>query len=130
MPIDLNFLRRALHTLYEALVLANQDPGNTIIRDATIQRFEYCYELTHKTLRKYLSATEPSASEIEKLSFADLIRLGSARGLLLSDWQQWQIYRTARNMTSHTYDEEEAMKVMDVIPQFYQEALYLINQFI
>ena len=127
MTLDFTTLQNALNTLHETLVLIDQDPHNTIIRDATIQRFEYCYELTHKMLRRYLRTSEPSSEEVNEMPFADLIRLASARGLLLSDWSVWQTYRAARNITSHTYDEDEAMKVIRIVPQFYDDALYFVN---
>ena len=127
MTLDLSSLQKALKTLQEALIAAETDPHNTIIRDATIQRFEYCYELTHKMLRRYLRATEANAVEIDEMPFADLIRLGSARNLLLSDWSQWKNYRAARNITSHAYDEDEAMKVIAIVPKFYEEATHLVN---
>jgi hypothetical protein len=61
-------------------------------------------------------------------SFPELIRTGSERGLLLSGWDVWKGYRTARGITSHTYDEARADQVFAVIPQFLQDARYLLAQ--
>lgn len=33
-----------------------------------------------------------------------------------------------RNLSSHTYDEEIALKVVGVIPEFYDEVLYLVDK--
>ncbi|MFI4918135.1 MAG: nucleotidyltransferase substrate binding protein [Legionellales bacterium] len=39
---------------------------------ASIQRFEYRYELAHKMLKRYLELSEPNAEAIEQMSFSDL----------------------------------------------------------
>ncbi len=124
--IDLSSLHRALATLDEALAAHARAPEDKFIRDACIQRFEYSYELSHKFLRRYLAATEPA--EIAELSFPDLIRLGFARGLLAQSWDVWAAFRTARNITSHAYDENKANEVMDVLPDFVAAAHHLAAQ--
>jgi hypothetical protein len=62
-------------------------------------------------LKRYLEMTASNPSEIDAMSFQNLIRLGSEKGLLRSDWEQWKIYRQARGTTSHTYDEKKAQEV-------------------
>jgi hypothetical protein len=59
------------------------------------------------------------------MPFQDLIRTGSERGLLLSDWSRWKVFRTARSITSHTYDEAKAREVFAIIPEFLAEASHL-----
>jgi len=41
---------------------------------------------------------------------------------------RWTEYRQKRNSTSHTYDEKVATKVMEIIPDFKNEAEYLLNR--
>ena len=124
--LDLSALAKAILSLEEAVQEFGRQPKNKFIRDATIQRFEYTYELTHKMLRRYLELTEPNPGEIDKMTFPTLIRTASERGLLLHGWDVWTIYRDARNMTSHVYDEDKAIKVVKVIPDFYQESKHLL----
>lgn len=126
--LDLSSFGKAIATLGEAITALKETPANKFIRDAAIQRFEYTYELCNKMLRRYLSLTEPSAEEVQKMSFPTLIRTGSERGLLLNAWDVWRQYREARNMTSHTYDEEIAMRVIGAVPSFLDDAKYLFNQ--
>jgi nucleotidyltransferase substrate binding protein (TIGR01987 family) len=126
MIIDLSSLHRALATLDEALAARMHAPENKFIRDACIQRFEYCYELSHKFLRRYLTATEPTG--ISELSFPDLIRLGFQRGLLAESWDVWVQFREARNATSHAYDEDKAQKVLAQLPDFARAAHFLATQ--
>jgi hypothetical protein len=61
-------------------------------------------------LKRYLEMTASNPSEIDAMSFQNLIRLGSEKGLLRSDWEQWKIYRQARGTTSHTYDEKKSSR--------------------
>lgn len=93
-------------------------------RSAAIQAFEYTYDLSWKILKRYLEMTEPTLN-FKTLSFFDLIRAGSEKGLLLNELIIWKHYREMRNITSHTYEEDQAEKVFAIIPQFLQEVRYL-----
>ncbi len=127
IKLDLTSLHQALITLDEAVECHSIEPDNTFIRDAMIQRFEYCYELTHKMLKRYLESTEPSREVIDHMSFPELIRTASERGLLLQGWDVWKQYRDARNITSHTYNEQKALQVCSIIPLFLKEAKYVAS---
>lgn len=122
MPFDMNPLENAVRQFAAGLAVANAAPDNELLRDGVIQRFEYTYELSHKTLRRYLAATEPSPEIPEDLSFPNLIRLGSERGLLDGGWDAWREFRKARGTTSHAYDGVRAAEVFIVIPGFLAEA--------
>ena len=126
MNLDVSSLAKALATLDEALQARRASPENKFIRDACIQRFEYCYELSHKMLRRYLEQTEAAPSEIDGLNFPQLIRLGFERGLLAAEWVEWKVFRAARNITSHAYDETKAEQVLAVMPAFLSEAQFLL----
>lgn len=125
--LDISSLKKALASLEEAVV-AYQQQANNFIRDAAIQRFEYTYELSHKMLKRYLEMTEPNSEMIDQMSFPDLIRTASERGLLANGWNIWKDYRHARNATSHTYNEIKAKEVYAVIPGFLAEANHLLSQ--
>jgi nucleotidyltransferase substrate binding protein (TIGR01987 family) len=125
--LDLSSLVNAINSLGVAVDAYQQKPADLFIRDASIQRFEYTYELCHKMLKRYLEKTEPNAESIDQMSFPDLIRTGSERGLLLSGWDSWNTYRYARNLTSHTYNEAKAIQVCQVIPTFLTEAQHLLS---
>ena len=125
--IDFDSLSRALTSLKAAWQAKQDDPTNPFLSDACIQRFEYTYELSHKTLRRFLEATEPNPEGTQRLSFQDLIRLGSDRGLIMGGWPAWQGYRHARSLTSHTYDVEISEEVLRSIPPFLQEVDFLLT---
>lgn len=127
MPIDLDFsaLERAVATLEAALARQAREPDDDMIRDACIQRFEFTYEMSHKMLKRFLEATSANPDTFDALAFQDLIRIGSERGLLASDWARWKVFRTARSLASHSYDETKAREVFAVIPEFLNEARHL-----
>jgi nucleotidyltransferase substrate binding protein (TIGR01987 family) len=126
--LDLSSFDKAVKSLDEVIREYQKDPSSKFIRDAAIQRFEYTFELSHKMLRRYLELTEPSADIIEEMTFSTLIRTGSEKGLLLNAWDTWKSYRQARNLTSHTYDEDKAIYVYSVIPLFLRDAAYLLQK--
>ena len=104
------------------------DPGLVLqLRAAAIQAFEFTYELSWKMLKRYLTLSEPNPAEVETMSFSDLIRTGSDKGLLLSDLKQWNRYRQERGITSHTYDHAKAQEIFEKIPAFLKEAKYLLS---
>ncbi len=89
IKVDTTSLGNAVRRLREGLARPQQEPGDEQVRDGLIQRFEFTYELSHRTLRRYLKEAAASADEIERMSFADLIRTANAQGLLRSDWPMW-----------------------------------------
>lgn len=128
ITLDLTSLINALASLDEAVNESNKQPDNLFVRDATIQRFEYSYEISHKMLKRYLEMTESSTGEIEEMAFPTLIRTGAEKGLLQNSWDVWSLYRQARNLTSHTYNAEKAKEVFKTIPGFLNDAQYLLKQ--
>jgi nucleotidyltransferase substrate binding protein (TIGR01987 family) len=126
VDLDIRALARAVALLDAAMIRQAQAPDDDMLRDACIQRFEFVYELSHKTLRRFLRAAAANPDVIDALNFPDLIREGSAAGLLLNGWPRWRDYRDARAISSHTYDEEKARRVFAVIPPFQEEARCLL----
>ena len=119
---------KAIARLEEGLSVYQMDLANTLIRDGVIQRFEFTYELSHKTLKRYLEFVSATPAQYDGMAFQDLIRSGNEQGLLLGEWINWKRYRDMRSKTSHTYDEEIALEVMSAIPDFLEEARYLRDQ--
>ncbi|MFN5351691.1 MAG: HI0074 family nucleotidyltransferase substrate-binding subunit [Alphaproteobacteria bacterium] len=126
--LDISSLKKALKTLEEVMALIEKNKVDNIIRDSAIQRFEYTYELSYKTLRRYLELTIPSNQELNEGSFNNLIRVANKAGLVLGTLKVWDGFREARNSSSHAYSEKVALKVVAVIPQFIKEVRYLIKQ--
>ncbi|MCX5920213.1 MAG: HI0074 family nucleotidyltransferase substrate-binding subunit [Candidatus Melainabacteria bacterium] len=134
--LDFSSLDNAITQLEMSLTYANSDLAKTdinvalLFRSASIQAFEYTYELSHKFLKRYLEATDPSPQTIDVMNFQDLIRTGAEKGLLKNSWDVWQFYRKARGSTSHTYSEIAASKVFAMIPDFVEEVRFLRDKLV
>jgi nucleotidyltransferase substrate binding protein (TIGR01987 family) len=126
MKLDLSSFEKALASLDEALVEYDRTQSQ-FVKDACIQRFEYTYELAHKLLKRQLEVMSPNPSEIDQMSFPDMIRTGAERGLLANSWDRWKLFRDARNATSHAYNEKKANEVFARIPAFRDEAAVLLS---
>ena len=79
-------------------------------------------------MRKYFFERAFVVDDVEHMSFNDMIRTANRLDLLKSDLEIWTNYRNMRNLTSHTYNEEIALKVVSIIPAFYEEILYLAGK--
>jgi nucleotidyltransferase substrate binding protein (TIGR01987 family) len=123
--LNIDKLDNAISRLGEGMAAYQADTTHTLIRDGLIQRFEFTYEISHKTLKRYLEFTSPTPEQYDNMPFQDLIRSGNEQGLLLGDWPKWKRYRDMRAKTSHTYDEQIALEVVACIPEFAEEAHYL-----
>jgi nucleotidyltransferase substrate binding protein (TIGR01987 family) len=134
MSLDFTPLEKAIAQLEKSLEyadspMARQDSGLfEQLRNSVIQCFEFTYELSHKMLKRYLEMTAANPAEIDFGSFQGLIRTGSEKGLLRSDWSRWKEYRQARTDSSHTYDQEKAAAVYRIVPDFLLEARHLYGQ--
>src|SRR3990172_7848592 len=88
---------KALESLEEILKHTKDD----VVRDATIQRFEYTYELAWKMIKRHLDwAGNPNTASLSK---RDLFREAAKTGII-ADAEAWFEYHQARNETSHTYE--------------------------
>lgn len=112
---------RALETLEAVLAL----PKDDVVRDATIQRFEYTYELAWKMMKRHL--TWAGISDVDSRYRRELFR-EAARVGLIDDAETWFDYHDARNETSHTYDEAKAEEVYLTARSFAVDARKLLNE--
>jgi nucleotidyltransferase substrate binding protein (TIGR01987 family) len=94
-------------------------------RAASIQAFEFTFEISVRLLRRRL-AELLSAAEVERLSFRDLLRTGAQKGLI-DDPAAWFRFREMRNLSSHSYDETKAAQVAATLPEFAERAGFLLD---
>lgn len=109
MSLDLNLvaLGNALKRLAESL---SYDASQPLVVDASIQRFEFCIELTWKTLKKALAAEGIEANTPrECMSQAYAVHW-------LADETVWLSMLKDRNLTSHTYKEDLALEIYGRLP--------------
>jgi nucleotidyltransferase substrate binding protein (TIGR01987 family) len=126
MEVDPSLFRRAVDRLSESLARLREDPSDTMVRDAVIQRFEFTFDLATKVLRRALTADEDIPGETDQLSFPDMIRTAGEKGFTKNSFKDWHGYRDTRNQTSHTCDEAKAIEAIDRIPKFLDEAQFVV----
>ena len=106
----LNSLERAYARLKEALELPLSE--DSIVLDAVIQRFEFTFELSWKTAKRFaevLGAGEcNSARSCIKLAY----KLG-----WINEEGKWLSLLQAGNLTSHTYSLEIALDVYETVKE-------------
>lgn len=113
---------RALKTLNE---IFNQ-PFSIIVRDATIQRFEYTFEALWKFLKEYLKDKEGIISNSPKSCFREAFSLGF---LTEEETVKCLDMTDRRNDTSHTYKEEVAQIIYSKIPAYFLLMENLLERF-
>lgn len=126
--LDISALENAKNRLNEMLARYKKEANDEAVRDSVIQRFEFTYSIALKTLRKYFIERAFILEEVNQMSFNEMIRTASQLNLIKSNLEKWTIYREMRNMTSHTYDEEIALQVVSIIPDFSDEITYLLTK--
>ncbi|HCS78741.1 TPA: nucleotidyltransferase [Patescibacteria group bacterium] len=112
-------LELATERLIEAIAL----PETQIHRDATIQRFEFTFELAWKLMHAILA---DNGIEVygPKNTFREAARLQ-----LIDNVEIWFTFLEARNLTTHTYKEDNAKYVYrkakefsQLLPEFIEKA--------
>ncbi len=128
--IDLSILKKALASFQEVILEYKKDQNNSFVRDSYIQRFEYCYDLSVKFIRRFLKNEADYQENINQMSFQEIIREGYNKGILKNSWDKWWQYRDARNATSHSYNEKKALEIIPNLEPFYQEVKFLLEKLV
>jgi nucleotidyltransferase substrate binding protein (TIGR01987 family) len=122
--LDLTSLTKAIASFHKALDEYTKDESNEFVRDSCIQRFEYCYDLTTKFLKRHLSIIAENPGDIKTLSFQEIIREAYTKEILKNSWDKWWEYRDNRNATSLAYSIEKAVEVIEKLPEFLSEITF------
>ncbi len=125
MQLDLTPFRNALASLERGLARRRKNPADEEVRDACIQRFEYCFELSWKMLKRQIELELDNTAEVDSYSKRTLFRVAAERGLISSP-EPWFVYLVQRNKTSHAYDARVAMEVAAVLEEFAVDAQSLL----
>lgn len=100
--------KKALARLGEVLAKEKSD----IMRDSSIQRFEFTFDLSWKLVKAYLEDRKGIKCASPKDCFREAYKVGlidyDDRWIKITDW---------RNQVVHTYSEEFADKVYEKLPQ-------------
>ena len=99
--------KHAFAQLEDAVRRYLASPRDTLYRDGLIQRFEFTVELAWKSLREYL---EDQGVVLAVSSPRAVLKEAYAVGVI-DDADAWNAILTARNLTSHVYDEATAAEI-------------------
>lgn len=115
---------KAVKRLNEANLFYKKDSKNSIYIDALIQRFEFTFELAWKTLKAWL---EDQGFVAKINSPKGILRMAYEAGIIIEE-QTWLSMLESRNITTHLYDEAEAIEIADSISNIYRKALIKLSK--
>lgn len=113
---------KAHKRLNHAIIVVKSEPDNEVLAAGLIQTYEFTFELGWKTLKDYL---EMEGFDVP--SPRSTIRQAYQSGFIRNA-EEWIQALNDRNLTTHTYDELIAAKVISDINEkyfFILEELYL-----
>lgn len=132
MNLDLTALRDAIAALEKSLGylgsdLARDPDLREQFRAASIQAFEFTYEVAYKMIKRQLEQIAATPAEVDKMTYMHLIRSAAEAGLI-ADVARFKEYRDKRNITSHTYNQQRAEEVVSVLESFLHDVGFLLNE--
>lgn len=121
----INHYVSALAQLEQAVAIYQKSRQDALYRDGLIQRFEFTVELAWKSIKEYL---EDQGSVIAISSPRAILKEAYSAGII-HDGEGWNHILTARNVTSHVYDEKTAIDVADQISHEFLPLLQELRRF-
>ncbi len=113
---------KALVRMDEVVTLWHSRKLSDLERDGMIQRFEYTQELAWKLLKNYIEYQGEAQMGGSRDTIRQAFRLG-----LIENSEPWFDMLESRNLTSHVYDEETEMTVIERIVDTYYPILSLLH---
>lgn len=111
---------KAFKRLSRAIEVVKSAPDDDLLQSGLVQTYEYTFELAWKTLKDYLTL-----EGFEVRSPRETIRQGFQSGYIMNgeDWLQALAYR---NLTTHIYDNEIIIRVLNGI---FERYFFLLQDF-
>ena len=121
----LDNLKRALAQLKFGVDLMKQRDLSILEEQGIIQAFEYNHELAWNLLKDYLSEY---GGLVNLIGSRDTTREAFKRGLI-EKGELWMEMIKSRNLSSHTYNEDTAKGLLNIIPEYFVEFEKLAAKF-
>lgn len=104
---------KALKTLEEVV----DEPYSTIVRDASIKRFEYSFDIFWKVIKDYLRVKEGIECASPKSCFREAFKVG-----IISEEETVKVLEMTddRNLSTHTYDEEAIEEIYQKVRDYWK----------
>ncbi|MBD3320937.1 MAG: DUF86 domain-containing protein [Chitinivibrionales bacterium] len=109
---QIELCEKAVATFKEIL----EEPYTVIVRDASIQRFEYSFETLWKTCKVFLNIVEGVRCDTPKSCFRNIFKAGVVNE---DQAEKLLIVTDDRNLTSHTYIEAVAATIYSRLRDHY-----------
>lgn len=92
------------------------------ISESVIQRFETCYDMLWKHIKKYLE-DETGLPDVPN-SPKPVLRI-AFENHIINDIEKWMDYANARVGTAHDYSEQKFKQALDKTGDFIKDAIYV-----
>jgi nucleotidyltransferase substrate binding protein (TIGR01987 family) len=104
---------KALKTLEEIV----DEPYSTIVRDASIKRFEYSFDIFWKVIKDYLRVKEGIECASPKSCFREAFKVG-----IISEEETVKVLEMTddRNLSTHMYDEEAIEEIYQQVRDYWK----------
>lgn len=102
--------KKAVQQLQSAVELRNQRALSNLEKQGVIQAFEFTHELAWNVLKDYLQDQGNQNIKGSKDATREAFKVE-----LIADGEQWMAMIQSRNVSSHTYNEQLAEELVDVI---------------
>lgn len=109
-----NHYDKAFSQLKEAVELAQQRQLSKLEEQGLIQAFEFTHELAWNTLKDFLESRGVRGLYGSKDTTREAFKSG-----LIENGEVWMDMINSRNLTSHTYDEATAARIVSAIRYAY-----------
>ena len=106
--------QKALLQLQGAVELSSQRALTSLEKQGVIQAFEFTHELAWNMLKDFLQDQGNQTIKGSKDATREAFKVE-----LISDGEQWMAMIQSRNISSHTYDERTAERLVEVIIRDY-----------
>ena len=133
MRLDFSSLESAVAQLQKSFDYLHSDLARSDadlreqFRAATIQAFEFSYELAIRMIRRQLALIVANPDELREMDFADLMRDAADSGII-RDAPSYVRYREMRNRTSHAYNADQAEQTVAAMDEFLHDMRLLLEE--
>ena len=125
---DITNLKNCIVALKECLEAYKNNTNEQMrgfIEDSCVKRFEFTVETSWKTMKKYLKLFYGKTDK--ELTMNNIFRLMEGYGII-RNWEDWREFYAKRNDTSHEYNRETALKIIESAEQLLKESEFLYSQ--
>lgn len=126
--LDITNLKKCIDSLRECKEAYNtitDEQMRGFIEDSCVKRFEFTVETSWKMMKKYLK--EVYGKDDKELTMNNIFRLMEGYGFIKS-WETWREYYDRRNDTSHEYNREKALNILNSMESLLNDANYLYTE--